>query len=96
MSRISSYSGSLATIKIYIVVIKSLFISRGKFGEVKQCKEHKTGRDFAAKFIDVQGPQDMFDVKNEIEVMKNLQHPRLLQLYDVFQKKNHFALVLEL
>ena len=69
---------------------------RGKFGEVKQCREHKSGRDFAAKFIDIQGPQDMFDVKNEIEVMKNLQHPRLLQLIDVFQKKNHYALVLEL
>ena len=38
----------------------------------------------------------MFDVKNEIEVMKSLQHPRLLQLIDVFQKKNHYALVLEL
>lgn len=76
--------------------VMDILLGRGKFGEVKQCKEHKTGRDFAAKFIDIQGPQDMFDVKNEIEVMKSLQHPRLLQLFDVFVKKNHFALVLEL
>jgi len=73
-----------------------LYIFRGKFGEVKQCKEKKSGRDLAAKFIEIHGPQDRFDVMNEIEMMKRLQHPRLLQLYDVFTKRNHYCLVLEL
>ncbi|XP_060561461.1 myosin light chain kinase family member 4-like [Ruditapes philippinarum] len=76
--------------------VSDLLLGRGKFGEVKQCKERKTGRELAAKFIEVNGPQDRFDVQNEIEMMKNLQHPRLLQLYDVFTKRNHFCLVLEL
>ncbi|XP_045175937.2 myosin light chain kinase family member 4-like isoform X1 [Mercenaria mercenaria] len=76
--------------------VSEILLGRGKFGEVKQCKERKTGRELAAKFIEVNGPQDRFDVQNEIEMMKNLQHPRLLQLYDVFTKRNHFCLVLEL
>ena len=70
--------------------------SRGKFGEVKQCREKKSGRDFAAKFITVQGPTERLDVQTEVEMMKCLQHPRLLQLYDVFVKRNNFCLVLEL
>ncbi|XP_052801003.1 myosin light chain kinase family member 4-like [Mya arenaria] len=76
--------------------VSDILLGRGKFGEVKQCKEKKTGRDLAAKFIEVNGPTDRFDVQNEIEMMKCLQHPRLLQLYDVFTKRNHFCLVLEL
>ncbi|KAL4225717.1 hypothetical protein ACF0H5_016406 [Mactra antiquata] len=76
--------------------VSDVLLGRGKFGEVKQCKERKTGRDLAAKFIEIHGPQDRFDVQNEIEMMKCLQHPRLLQLYDVFTKRNHFCLVLEL
>lgn len=76
--------------------VSDVLLGRGKFGEVKQCRERKTGQDFAAKFLTVNGPQDRFEVQNEIDVMKCLQHPRLLQLYDVFTKKNHFCLVLEL
>ena len=42
--------------------------------------------------------QEKKDVLNEIEIMKSLQHPRLLQLYDVYQSKNtkQICLVLEL
>ncbi|XP_052231642.1 myosin light chain kinase 3-like isoform X2 [Dreissena polymorpha] len=76
--------------------VSDVLLGRGKFGEVKQCRERKTGRDLAAKFIEINGPTDRFDVQNEIEMMKCLQHPRLLQLYDVFTKRNIFCLVLEL
>lgn len=69
---------------------------RGKFGEVKKCKEKHTGRTLAAKFIAVNGPQDKKDITNEVDMMKSLQHPRLLQLYDAFENKDKFCLVLEL
>ena len=71
-------------------------IFRGKFGEVKQCKERHTGRQLAAKFIDVNGPQDKKDIENEVEIMKLLQHPRLLQLYDAFENRNTVCIVTEL
>ncbi|KAK3763441.1 hypothetical protein RRG08_053295 [Elysia crispata] len=71
-------------------------LGKGKFGEVKKCQERKTGRQLAAKFIEVNGPQDRNDVLNELEIMKNLQHPRLLQLYDAFEIRDRFCLVMEL
>ncbi|GFO39596.1 myosin light chain kinase, smooth muscle, partial [Plakobranchus ocellatus] len=71
-------------------------LGKGKFGEVKKCQERKTGRQLAAKFIEVNGPQDRNDVLNELEIMKNLQHPRLLQLYDAFEVRDKFCLVMEL
>ncbi|GFR60759.1 myosin light chain kinase, smooth muscle [Elysia marginata] len=71
-------------------------LGKGKFGEVKKCQERKTGRQLAAKFIEVNGPQDRNDVLNELEIMKNLQHPRLLQLYDAFEIRDKFCLVMEL
>ncbi|RUS89977.1 hypothetical protein EGW08_002244 [Elysia chlorotica] len=71
-------------------------LGKGKFGEVKKCQERDTGRQLAAKFIEVNGPQDRNDVLNELEIMKNLQHPRLLQLYDAFEIRDKFCLVMEL
>ncbi|KAK6973033.1 myosin light chain kinase family member 4, partial [Biomphalaria glabrata] len=70
-------------------------LGKGKFGEVKRCRERRTGRQLAAKFIEVNGPQDRLDVLNEVEIMKHLQHPRLLQLYDAFENRENFCLVME-
>jgi myosin-light-chain kinase len=72
------------------------FNLRGKFGEVKKCREKSTGRYMAAKFISIAKDQDKKDVLNEIDIMKSLQHPRLIQLYDVFDNKKQICLVLEL
>lgn len=76
--------------------VTDLLLGRGKFGEVKKCKEKKTGRFLAAKFIAVNGLQERDDVINEVDIMKTLQHPRLLQLYDAFEKKDTFCIVTEL
>ena len=73
-----------------------LHFFRGKFGEVKKCKEVKTDKILAAKFISVPRAQDRKEVENEVEIMKRLQHPRLLQLYDAFQSKNEMCLILEM
>jgi myosin-light-chain kinase len=73
------------------------FFQRGKFGEVKRCREKSTGRFLAAKFVSVAKDQEKKDVLNEIEIMKALQHPRLIQLYDAFESANkQVCLILEL
>ncbi|XP_041366191.1 myosin light chain kinase, smooth muscle-like isoform X2 [Gigantopelta aegis] len=71
-------------------------LGKGKFGEVKSCRERQSGREMAAKFIDVTSPSDRKEIANEVEIMKCLQHPRLLQLYDAFENRESFCLVLEL
>lgn len=35
------------------------------------------------------------DVKNEINIMNQLSHVNLIQLYDAFESKNSFTLVME-
>ena len=77
----------------------SLPVHSGKFGEVKECVENTTGRRLAAKFICTYSDDDRQGVINEVEMMKRLQHPRLLQIYDAFdgfKKKNEMCLILEL
>lgn len=35
------------------------------------------------------------DVKNEINIMNQLSHVNLIQLYDAFESKNSFTLIME-
>lgn len=72
------------------------FLGRGKFGEVKRCKEKSTNRFLAAKFVSTIKDQEKKDVVNEIDIMKSLAHPRLIQLYDVFESPKQMVLILEL
>ncbi len=73
-----------------------IILFRGKFGEVKKCREKSTKHLLAAKFIRVNKEQDRVEAFNEIEIMKALQHPRLLQLYDAFETKAAICLIMEL
>lgn len=71
--------------------------ARGRFGEVKRCRERSTGREFAAKFIATREPRDRQDAVHEVDVMLKLRHcRRLVQLYDVFETTNTTCLVLEM
>ena len=68
----------------------------GAFGVVHRCVEKSTGRVFVAKFINTPYPLDKFAVKNEINIMNNCHHPKLLQLKDAFEDKYEMCLILEL
>lgn len=63
---------------------------------MKKCREKSTQHLLAAKFIQINKEQDRIEALNEIEIMKALQHPRLLQLYDAFETKGNFCLIMEL
>ncbi|XP_041468950.1 twitchin-like isoform X3 [Lytechinus variegatus] len=67
-------------------------IGRGPFGVVHRCIERGTGRTFAAKFMDVE-PKDKAFIKEEIEAMNQLQHPRLQQCHDAFDMDDKFVLI---
>ncbi|XP_037372228.1 myosin light chain kinase 3 isoform X2 [Talpa occidentalis] len=67
----------------------------GRFGQVHRCTEKSTGLSLAAKIIKVKSAKDREDVKNEINIMNQLSHVNLIQLYDAFESKNSFTLVME-
>ncbi|KAI9992650.1 hypothetical protein PInf_014510 [Phytophthora infestans] len=80
-------------------------LGAGGYAEVKLCKEKESGKLFAMKFIsrdvmkkDKLGKQSKLDdIKREIAIMKKLNHPNVLRLYEVMDdpKMNKLFLVLE-
>ena len=70
---------------------------RGPYGVILRCQERATGRNFAAKFIDIE-PGDADHIRKEIETHNHLQHPRLAQLHDAFETSdpNQFVLIYDL
>nr|XP_009499350.1 PREDICTED: myosin light chain kinase 3 [Phalacrocorax carbo] len=67
----------------------------GRFGQVHKCTEISTGLNLAAKIIKVKGAKEREEVKNEINVMNQLDHVNLIQLYDAFEAKNNITLIME-
>ncbi|KAI5095546.1 myosin light chain kinase 2, skeletal/cardiac muscle, partial [Silurus meridionalis] len=67
----------------------------GRFGKVHKCTENKTGLRLAAKIISSRSAKEKEMVLNEIEVMNQLNHANILQLFDAFDTKNQVVLVLE-
>ncbi|XP_069463167.1 myosin light chain kinase 3 [Ambystoma mexicanum] len=67
----------------------------GRFGQVHRCAEMSSGLTLAAKIIKVKSAKDREEVKNEINIMNQLSHANLIQLYDAFECKNSFTLIME-
>lgn len=76
------------------IILESL--GAGSYAEVKLCKEKTSGRLFAMKFISrdimksgLLGKQNPFeDIKREIAIMKKLNHPNVLRLFEVMDDPN--------
>ncbi|KAK9305378.1 hypothetical protein QLX08_003622 [Tetragonisca angustula] len=71
-------------------------IGRGKFGTVYRCKEKVSGLMLAAKVVNTAKKEDRRAVEREVEIMRRLQHPRLIQLYDAIDTGKQIHVVLEL
>ncbi|XP_008936104.1 PREDICTED: myosin light chain kinase family member 4 [Merops nubicus] len=82
-------------ISSYYNVSENEILGGGRFGQVYKCEEKATGLKLAAKIIKAKGPKQKDEVKNEINVMNQLNHVNLIQLYDAFESKNDIVLVME-
>ncbi|XP_061653710.1 myosin light chain kinase 2, skeletal/cardiac muscle isoform X2 [Phyllopteryx taeniolatus] len=67
----------------------------GRFGQVHKCVENSSGLTLAAKVIKARSQKEKEAVKNEIQVMNNLDHANLIQLYAAYESRNDIILVLE-
>uniref|UniRef100_A0A3B4X435 Myosin light chain kinase family member 4 n=2 Tax=Seriola lalandi dorsalis TaxID=1841481 RepID=A0A3B4X435_SERLL len=89
----------LATVEIafFFFLFPFLFSlsSRGRFGQVHKCVENSSGLTLAAKVIKARSQKEKEIVKNEIQVMNNLDHANLIQLYAAYESRNDIILVLE-
>ncbi|XP_066585687.1 uncharacterized protein [Prorops nasuta] len=71
-------------------------IGRGKFGTVYRCKEKADGLLLAAKLVNTVKKEDRRAVEREVDIMRRLQHPRLIQLYDAIDTGKQIYVILEL
>uniref|UniRef100_A0A8C7EPU8 Myosin light chain kinase family member 4 n=1 Tax=Neovison vison TaxID=452646 RepID=A0A8C7EPU8_NEOVI len=84
-----------AAINSFYTVSRTEILGGGRFGQVHKCEEKATGLKLAAKIIKTRSTRDKDEVKNEINIMNQLDHVNLIQLYDAFESKNDIVLVME-
>uniref|UniRef100_A0A8C5MJU3 Myosin light chain kinase family member 4 n=1 Tax=Leptobrachium leishanense TaxID=445787 RepID=A0A8C5MJU3_9ANUR len=88
-------SAKHAQINSFYNVERTELLGGGRFGQVHRCIEKVSGLKLAAKVIKVKGHKEKEEVKNEIQVMNQLSHNNLVQLYDAFESRNDIVLVME-
>jgi len=73
-------------------------IGKGGFSIVYQATKKKDGKEFAVKCIKkemVEG-EDIKLLRREVQIMKKLDHPNILKLFEVYEDDKQFFLVMEL
>ncbi|KAJ8261340.1 hypothetical protein COCON_G00170630 [Conger conger] len=77
-------------------------LGSGHFAVVKKCREKSSGTGFAAKFIKKRRSKSSRrgvsrdDIEREVSILKEIQHPNVITLHDVFENKAEVILILEL
>ncbi|XP_029009417.1 death-associated protein kinase 2 isoform X1 [Betta splendens] len=77
-------------------------LGSGQFAVVKRCTEKSTGAVFAAKFIKKRLHHvsrrgvSREEVVREVSILRELQHPNIVSLHDVYETRTDVVLVLEL
>jgi len=69
-------------------------LGKGGYGEVKKVHHKLTGQVRAMKIIKVNNDRTNF-VSNEITILKELDHPNVLKLYEYFEEKEKVYLIYE-
>ncbi len=89
---VSKFEGS---IEEKYEVIKELH--KGGYGKVYLAKNKDTGDLRAVKSLSKNNitPEDLEKFKREIEVLKTIDHPNIIKLYEIYESEKHIYLVME-
>ncbi|XP_016093756.1 myosin light chain kinase, smooth muscle-like [Sinocyclocheilus grahami] len=71
-------------------------LGTGKFGQVFKLVEKSTKKVWAGKFIKAFSQKEKENVRQEIDIMNSLHHPKLVQCVDAFEGKSNLVMVLEM
>jgi calcium-dependent protein kinase len=73
-------------------------LGQGAFGEVRKCLNRDTKVTRAVKLIkkESMSSEEEQSFKHEINILKKLDHPNILKLYEVFEDEKRYYLVTEL
>jgi calcium-dependent protein kinase len=74
----------------------SMQLGKGTFGTVYAAKDKATGALRAIKIIPKgKKASQIADIENEINLLKRLDHPNIVQIYEVFEDDRNFSIVTE-
>ena len=73
-------------------------LGEGAFGKVQKCENRATGEVRAVKIIDKLNLEESEKIrlKYEIDILKNLSHPNIVRLFEVYENNSSILLVTEL
>ncbi|XP_063073323.1 myosin light chain kinase, smooth muscle [Engraulis encrasicolus] len=71
-------------------------LGTGKFGQVFKLVEKSTKKVWAGKFIKAFSAKEKDNVRQEIDIMNSLHHPKLVQCMDAFEGQKDIVMVLEM
>jgi len=73
-------------------------LGQGAFGEVRKCQNRSTKTVRAVKIIRKESmtPDEEKNFKYEINILKKLDHPNIIKLYEIFEDASRYYLVTEL
>lgn len=74
------------------------WLPRGRFGAVYKCMDRKSKKLYAGKWLFKYGnsktPRE--DIEREAAILRNLNHPMVLQFHDIYESAKEWILVTEL
>jgi len=76
--------------------IKKTKLGEGSYGFVQKCVNKSTGATRAVKSISKAQMKNLERFKQEIAIMKIMDHPNIIKLFESFEDHRHIYLVLEL
>jgi calcium-dependent protein kinase len=71
-------------------------IGSGAYGMVRKCQNKQSDALAAVKTINKSRVRDVVDLKREIEILRTVNHPNIIRLYDVYEDTYFIHLVTEL
>ena len=75
----------------------SVVLGEGMSGKVMTCRQRYTGDLFALKTLSVEKLRvNMDELRQEISIMKRLDHPNIVKVYETYEEATAFHVVMEL
>lgn len=89
---------SLDSIKAKYDMSNSTALGSGSYGTVSTVRHRETGELFAMKVVKAHTGESMESLRNEINVMKSLDHPNICKVLESFEdtRKGKFYIIMEL
>jgi calcium-dependent protein kinase len=71
-------------------------LGEGAFGKVYKVRNKKDKELYALKVIDTSDEEEEWSLQNEVNVLRALDHPNVVKIYEVYEYNNSLAIALEL